>query len=89
MILHFAGIVSTLPSNPVCALVKVEVSAILPSIAGPLLLRALYNRTHEGSRMTAPARLAICCSRRSNLFNALPSAPDSKTPFKSRDLFLC
>ena len=83
MILHFVGMVSTLPSNPALTLTKAEVSAILQSMADPVLLRSLYNRIHQGPGMTASARLAICCSPRSNPFNALPSAPDSETPFKT------
>ena len=82
MILHFVGMVSTLPSNAVLTLTKAEVSAILQSMADPVLLRSLY-RIHQRPGMTVSARLAISCSHRSNLFNALPSPPDSETPFKT------
>jgi hypothetical protein len=47
MILHFLAMVSTPPSNPALTLTKAEVSAILQSMADPVLLRSLYDGSNK------------------------------------------
>lgn len=74
MILHFLA-VSILAINPVSTSTKVEVSAILPSTAGPVLHNSLPNPIHIAPSHHHFRRFAFSCSSPDNLFNMLSSAP--------------